>query len=246
MINFKTKIKNMVTKIHAAIFPADICCIFCGKDLTYENELPICDSCFSSLPFNNQTICLKCGKPRYASVCHLCLNQKHHFTKARAPFVYDSKIASIIYKFKFGDGKYLAKPLAKFMYYEFIKSDFKVDALIAVPIHEKTMKKRHFNQAHELLININTYLNLPDLSSCIIKEHTTKEQARLEYSEREHNLDNAFKVVSKKELKGKSILLIDDIFTTGTTCNTVTKLLLKNGAKQVYVLTLAHTPYKKP
>jgi len=246
MTKFKEKMKNGFNKILTAIFPPDICCIFCGEDLSNESELPICDTCFKSLPFNNQTICLKCGKPRYTSACQVCLNTKHYFDKARAPFIYDDKIASIIYKFKFGDGKYLAKPLAKFMYYEFIKSGFEVDALLAVPIHKTTMNKRHFNQAHELLINLNSYLNLPDLSSCIIKENPTKEQARLEYSEREHNLDNAFKVVNRKDLKGKSILLIDDIFTTGTTCNSVAKLLLKSGAKNVYVLTLAHTPYKKP
>ena len=245
MINLKTKVKNIATKFHTALFPSDICCIFCNQDLKIESDLPICDDCFKTLPFNNQTICLKCGKPKSTSNCQVCLYTKHYFDKARAPFIYDDKISSIIYKLKFGDGKYLAKPLAKLMYYEFIKSNFEVDALIAVPIHEKTMKKRHFNQAHELLLNLNTHLNLPDLSTCLKKVAYTKEQARLEYNEREHNLDNAFKVIDKDKLKAKSILLIDDVFTTGSTCNTISKLLLKNGVKKVYVLTLAHTPYKK-
>lgn len=245
MINLKTKIKSTLTKIHTAMFPTDICCIFCNKDLEFESDLPICDNCFKSLPLNNKTICLKCGKPRFSSVCLTCLYTKHEFEKARAPFIYEGIIIGIIHKFKFGDGKYLAKPLAKFMYNEFIQSDFKVDAILAVPIHKDTMKKRHFNQAHELLLHLNTYLNLTDISNCIIKQNHTKEQARLSFNDREHNLDNAFKIIDKSKLKDKSILLIDDIFTTGNTCNTISKLLIKHGAKKVYVLTLAHTPLIK-
>lgn len=233
-------VKSLITKINTALFPDNICCIFCDRDMDVVTRTPICKSCSDRLPYNNGKICMKCGKPLYNNICDTCLYTSHEFIRARAAFVYSGIMMESIHRYKIGGAKYLAKYYADWMYIELVKSDFVVDAICSVPLHITSLRRRHYNQSQELLIHLNKILQLPDLSSYLIKTRNTRKQASLSRDDRIDNLVDCFEVIEKGLFKNKSILLIDDIFTTGTTVNTISALLKRSGAKCVYVLTLAH------
>ena len=129
-----------------------------------------------------------------------------------------------------------------FKYFENIKVPF--DVIIPMPIHENRLKERGFNQSELLLKDIEknygrVYKNL------LVRTKDTPHQTGLGKANRESNLDHAFKVTDKQKVKGKIILLVDDIYTTGSTLNECAKTLKRAGASKVFALCLARTPINK-
>lgn len=137
-----------------------------------------------------------------------------------------------IHAFKYKFVKDLAKPLSKLL---LKKINFDYDFIIPVPLHQKRLRWRGFNQSELLAkeINQNKVLN------ALVKIKNTKPQMQLSEKQRKQNIKNTFKCVF--DLKNTKILLIDDIETTGSTLTECKKVLLKAGAKEVYCLTLAKT-----
>lgn len=226
-------------KIIDFVFPDDIRCVFCDEDLHIKNRYSTCESCMRKLVFNNANKCIKCGKPLTKNTCPNCLHTRHFFKYARAPLAYEGVLRREIHNFKYNKMASLSKSFAEYMYDEYLNFNVKFDAVIAVPLHEKRYKNRGYNQSYELLKQLNTKLQLEDLSQCVVRSKDTLPQAEFNRDEREENLKNAFKVVDAR-IKGKVILLIDDVVTTTATVNAVSRELLKHGAKEIYVLSLAH------
>lgn len=112
------------------------------------------------------------------------------------------------------------------------------DAMIAVPMHPSRERERGFNQASELCKHLSRLTHIP-VESVLLRTRPTKVQAGLSSRERRLNLTGAFKVSQKERVKGRSLLLIDDVFTTGATVNECAKILKESGAYRVHVLTLA-------
>ena len=129
---------------------------------------------------------------------------------------------------------------------EFIKTDWQIDAVVPVPLYIKREKKRGFNQATLLSSQFESVLNIPVISNNLVRLKNTPTQTKLTKIERKNNLDKAFKVLDKKEFKGKNVLLIDDVFTTGATTDECSKVLKSVGVKNIYVLTLAHVKLDIP
>lgn len=111
--------------------------------------------------------------------------------------------------------------------------------LIPVPLHPVRLKEREFNQSVIIASVINSKLGIPVFTDVLFRQHYTKPQVGLAYKERKENIAGAFTVPNKAVIKGKEIILVDDVFTTGSTVNECAKVLKKNGAAKVFVVTVA-------
>jgi competence protein ComFC len=115
-----------------------------------------------------------------------------------------------------------------------------LDLLIPVPLHTQRLRERGFNQALLLVKELSRRTGIPYRKTILQKKKPTIPQVNLSGTEREKGLRGAFQVIGKEELLGKSVLLVDDVYTTGATVNECSKVLLRGGAERVNVLTLAH------
>lgn len=230
------------------LYPNNMQCVLCDAELADSAVYGFCAECFSLLPQNSGKVCLCCGSTieNLADYCNRCQETAFEFEAARSSFVYDEPISKLIYGFKFGRKKYLAEHFGCFMADTLRNLWHGYDLVIPVPIHEKTLKKRNFNQAEELAREMCALLGNSNLlrTDLLLKTVFTPEQARLSGAERAKNLEDSFSVARKSVLKDKVVLLIDDILTTGATANECAKTLKNGGAAAVFVLTLASTKYK--
>lgn len=230
------------------LYPKNISCAACNVELCDNAVNGFCETCYASLPFNNRKVCMCCGSAieNLAAYCNRCQNTVFEFEAARSSFSYEGIISNLIYKFKFGGNRYLAEIFAVFMADTLNSAWTGYDLVIPVPVHEKTLKKRGFNQAEDLAREMCKLTGESELlrTDLFVKTVYTPEQARLTGRFRAENLEDTFAVTKKPPLRDKIILLVDDVLTTGATANECAKTLKRGGASAVYVITLASTTYK--
>lgn len=191
-------------------------------------------------------LCKVCGDSILEDniICDRCKLCDYSFDENKSFAVYEDVAAKIVKRFKYSGKKYYAKHLAELMvlnrnYFETI------DVISFVPIGEKRRKERGFNQAEELAKEIGKMMNVPVLGM-LEKVGTEKHQAGLSQKDRQKNLSGTFKLKSDLDnvLKGKTILLIDDVFTTGATlseCSKVIKSDRRNKPDKICCYTFAKT-----
>ena len=234
---------SCINKILSVIYPEKITCIFCDAEIFDENKFGMCDKCAKTLPFIKEKVCKKCGDiiKSMANYCDMCQKNPPVFEKASSVFYYKDNIKSAIKKFKFDGCKYLSKYFAEFLADKYFAEKFSCDVITYVPVHEERLKTRGYNQSELLAKDLSNLINIPFVKDAIIKSKKTLYQADLNYKQRQSNLIDAFKVANNKLFKDKSVLLVDDIFTTGATANECVKVVKACGASKVFVLTIAHT-----
>lgn len=223
------------------LFPRDITCDICGKDVF--SSIPVCDECLKKLPYNNNKICSICGSPilSMADVCDRCQSKERIYLFSRTPLIYRDEASLLIKKFKYDNHKYLAKFFAYFMAQTYLKNNYHCDLIIPVPLHIKRLKERGFNQAKLLCDELSKLVKVETRDDILLRVKQTKTQTKLSYTERQQNLDNAFKAVNKKFIKDKNILVVDDVFTTGATIENCAKMLKNSGAGNIFGLCACHT-----
>lgn len=218
------------------IYPSG--CHICGQ----ASEEPLCSTCLSSLSIIQPPICHKCGKPCHLAVecCRECRSKSFVFETARAVGLYDGNLREAIHKFKYNNGKRLGKIFAQLAVraVEAERDFLEVDLVTAVPLNRKKEARRGYNQAQIFAHEVSNLIGKPSLSTlnCL---RQTEDQSKLDFGARQKNVKGAFSLQKKTEVRGKSILLVDDVFTTGSTLNECTKVLLVGGSKKVNVLTIA-------
>ena len=242
-INFKEKFNKFAKYLGDILFPRDVKCIFCGDELSNREYNKTCELCYPILPFITKS-CPKCGgavTEENSGVCVDCKINNYSFTMAMSVFEYIDQPLNAIHKLKYNRKKYLAKPLGAYLAQRLVTENINIDYITFVPIHSSKLKERKFNQAQLLAKEVSNLLDIPCLTLCE-KKINTPSQTNLKFSERRANVKDsfAFNIEHKNQIKGKNILIIDDVFTTGATCNEVSSVILKAGAKNCYVLTLAH------
>lgn len=241
--SFKEKLKSFGVYLKGIIFPRNIKCIFCGDELNGTEANSTCNQCLHTLPYIKNA-CPRCGgeiSEENSGVCIDCKINNYHFKNAFAVFNYTDNVLNTIHKFKYSGKKYLAKPLAEILAQYINSKNVLPDIVTFVPIHESKLKQRKFNQSELIAKEFCSLTGYSCLNLCS-KVVSTTSQTNLSFSERKENVKDSFKLNKeyKPVIKNKTILIIDDIFTTGATTNEVCKTLLLNGAKECYVLTLAH------
>ena len=219
------------------LYPEGIKCNLCGKELFEETRFSLCPDC---IPTFVGKPCLRCGRSisNDAEFCLECQNGEHFFDSAYAPVVFDGTAVKLIYKLKYGNEKYLAKYLARMMFDCFEKQSYIPDLITFVPMHEKRQKNRGYNQAEELAKELGEIMGL-DVVNSLQRSVFTDNLARMNAQERRNVIQNAITLNKSAPIKGKQILLVDDVFTTGATSNACTEVLKRGGAKRVEVLTFA-------
>lgn len=208
-----------------------------------------CPDCWSKLIFIDKPRCLCCGKRIRVDnlICPQCIGKKYYFDQNISIFVYDKVIAKAIFEFKFKQKLFLSKFFALLMVKKINDFIYHIDYIVCVPMHLKRLRKRGYNQSFLLADDISKMTLIPFLKDALSKRKNTTRQVALNSKERKRNLKNSFFVKDKyKEiLKGKNILIIDDVFTTGSTINECAKTLKKEAkAARVMSLTIAKTHKK--
>ena len=235
--------KGIVKGLIDLIFPP--LCAFCCTPLAEDDTGEVCPGCLDNVHFISPPICPKCGLPFPMEVgedhlCGQCLRGQWHFGSARALGLYEGAIREAIHQLKYEGKAFLAKSLVGLLDkgYPFIDHP-SYDLLVPVPLHPKRLRERGFNQALLLGSAIGRRIGVSCTGFALKKTRWSEPQIHLSPKEREGNVKGSFAVMDPEEVRGKRVLLVDDVMTTGSTVNACARELLKAGAGEVDVFTLA-------
>ncbi len=219
-------------------------CVFCSEIIPINMENGFCESCLNKLEFIENPVCIKCGRKtkNYNETCFDCGEAEFSFVKNVSLFYYEDKIRESILEFKLGDkpefGVYFGKLMAEY----FAKNiEYEADVIVSVPMYNKRLKSKGFDHAAILAKELSKNASIPFIKGGLIRIRNTKRQSGLNGGERRENVKDAFACKRTELIKGKKIILIDDIFTTGSTADNCAKALINAGAVEVLCLTLACT-----
>ncbi len=231
-------------KFMELLSPDNIKCIVCEDELPQDSPYGLCDKCLDKLPYVNKA-CNRCGREIYdmSSYCFDCKEGGMEYDKVYSCLNYEDFVHLLVYKLKYGGEKYLAKYMAQIIIDKIKGENITADYILPVPLNQIRQQQRGFNQAELLAQCVSRECNIPLLDN-MQRVRNTPFQASLSREERLVNLKDAFKLKDKALVKGKTILLLDDIFTTGTTINECSKVLKKAGASKVLGITYAHAKKK--
>ncbi len=238
--------KKILNFIISIIFPRT--CSLCGATLHFSSKQNICNNCLEKIPKLEGLICHKCSLPLPdgGATCSDCKSNKDiYFEVLKSPYTYSTQMKKLIKNLKYSRKTFLAKdlslPLAEFIKKENI--DKNVDVVVPVPMHWFKKWKRGYNQAELLADGVAQIINKP-MCNALVRTKYTKPQFNLKKQERHENLESMFDINKKYVdiIKGKKILLIDDIATTCSTANQCAKVL-KSLRCKIVVVTLARAAF---
>ena len=221
-------------------FPA--VCFRCGQKLAGSF---LCEGCRQKIDFFTPPLCRLCSKPLKENtnpLCGSCRGKKPPYSYLISITVYKEPMASLIHDFKYRHCDWLDGFLSELMIEHLMRLDFdpkNYDIATAVPMHYLKLKERGYNQASLLARKIANHFKITFRDDIIYQTRYRKPQATLTEKERKKNIENSF--MAKTDSKGKSILLVDDIFTTGSTIKECSHALKKEGARDITVMTLSKT-----
>jgi ComF family protein len=238
---FWQKTKNLILD---SIFP--VYCISCGVFLNSEKNSYLCSKCLAKIPINSGLFCPICFKRLNRAENKKCLHstQKSFLDfLGHATYYEIAPIKNLIHNYKYRFAKDIARTLSNIViiYLEKSLDDWNDWVIIPIPLHRSRLNWRGFNQAEEIAKIINQKFNWPILNNILIRNKKTAEQAEIKKREkRQENLRDAFGLSSDiQTLKGKKIILLDDVYTTGATLEEAAKILKSAGVKKIIGLVIA-------
>ncbi|WP_373214345.1 double zinc ribbon domain-containing protein [Ruminococcus sp. 5_1_39BFAA] len=214
-------------------------CPLCHQILKDPSRL-ICPACAKEIRPISEPRCFKCGKPvkEEEEYCVDCRIHPGAFRQGKGIFLYDSRMKDSLMKYKYYGRREYGRFFARAMYI-YGKKDlerWKPDLLIPVPLYWRKQRMRGFNQAAYLAEQLSGYTGIPADCSLVKKVRQTKSQKKLDAAGRRKNLQAAFRV--RERVDGRRILVVDDVYTTGSTMDAMASCLLENGAEEIFFLTL--------
>ncbi|MCD8372762.1 MAG: ComF family protein [Clostridia bacterium] len=233
--------KSKYKQIIDAIFPKNITCDLCGLE-TFDGS-NLCKECLKTITFNNGVTCPVCGrKTARPEICGECKADAPKYKKGVSALVYDKGGARLVLRFKNGK-EYLADYFGELLAKK-VKELPPCDFITFVPLTKKKEYDRGFNQGRLLAKELSQRIDIP-VKEVLKKKRDTNDQKRLSRRDRAENLKGVFQIIDRDACKGKNILLVDDVLTTGATADEVTRELKIAGAKAVYFATVASVEYKQ-
>jgi ComF family protein len=249
-------LRSPLDAIGSTLFPSP--CALCGSPLPQFTSVPICDACWTEIPPHQGPACFRCGdtldQPPVEGIisshlCRACRLAPPPFERAVAFATYDGRLRGAIHALKYNRihsaaqrlGLFLAEAIA-----QIVPAGTTELLVIPVPLHRSKYKDRGFNQARvlakcaiDVLRKSHPGLHLTLAPATLMRLRPTESQAGLTPRQRRRNVRGAFKVSDPSLVRGKSILIIDDILTTGATARAASQSLVRAGAATVFVATLA-------
>ncbi|TCL64807.1 ComF family protein [Hydrogenispora ethanolica] len=237
--------QSLGSGIAELIFPPRQLCPVCHQEESIQRGLG--RRCLQRIALIVPPICERCGRPlrlavAHARQCSQCERNQYYFSQARSVALYEGALreylAELKYRYRPDLGPALGELLVEWakLHSEFVR---KIDRIVSIPIHSQKMMLRGYNQAELLANPLRNYLGIRSTYSIMMREKLTESQNALDKEERFANISGAFRVVDHSGLTGARVLLIDDILTTGATASEAARVLLRGGARDVKVLTLA-------
>ena len=214
-------------------------CCFCGKVSTE----PICKECREQVYYVKEPRCKKCGKPvRYKEqeFCLDCSRKQLHYEAGRSVWIHKGLVPWSIYQFKYHNRRIYAKFYAEEMYrlYGRKLKEWGIDVIVPVPLHPKRKRIRGYNQAEVLAKELGRLSGIPVETHMVKRVRYTDPQKKLDNRERRKNLKDAFDVQDVRKSYSR-VLIIDDIYTTGSTIDTIAKQLLEKCNKKTWFFTIS-------
>jgi competence protein ComFC len=215
-------------------------CLSCQREGNY-----LCEDCSATIDILYWCFCL-CEKPQRipeAGKCRSCQKKSLNGLYFAASYK-DNLVKKLIHKFKYDPYvKELALPLDSLIitHFNLIQKNFATEKtlLIPIPLSKKKLKRRGFNQSEEIAKELSKNLGIPLSSDILVKVKETLSQMELSKEEREQNIKGVFEIKNAEKIKGKEIMLVDDVYTTGSTMEEAARVLKQAGAREVWGITVA-------
>jgi competence protein ComFC len=221
-------------------------CKICGCFLENPEEKIVCARCLREMNPSRRAFCWRCG--RFFSrtgapyLCEECLKKSPVYTYHRSCGSYSGRLRDVILLFKYRKYRVLGRPLAEFM--QSTLQDHpqvwrNADLVVPVPLHKKRKRERGFNQSLILARHLSLWLKLPLDSGILFRPVFRPPQTSLNAAERRRNTRGVFAVKNPHKIQKKTVLLVDDVYTTGATLQECGRILLQSGARDIRAVTLA-------
>ena len=221
------------------LYPAK--CICCDDVLDFDRySYGICRRCATNVRFAREPICKMCGKviaDDNEELCADCKKRKHYFVQSRGVFVYEGGIKSAMYRFKYNNRRCFAYTFTGYaikMHASWIRGHG-IEAIIPVPMYKHKKRQRGYNQAEVIAGALGKALDIPVYRDMVVRSRATTPMKGLSDIQRQKNLKNAFNF-REKGIQLRRVLIVDDIYTTGATLDSVAGVLLRGGISEVYGL----------
>lgn len=253
--------KKKIERLLELVYPQDIYCMSCGRPINRGSLYSFCEDCLSSLIWANKKLCQKCGKlleDWYPDpLCGECKNKVRAFDRGITCVQYGDRERELIRELKYHGKAYMARSLAEIMkdrlkihieLSEASKDSVSDQIVVPVPMYKKKEKKRGYNQAALLGKYLAKSLNIQYSETVLFRVRDTEPMNSLTGKQREENLIGAFHVDKQgaEQVSGKMVILVDDIYTTGTTANHCSSILKGAGAKEVLLFSFASGRNQRP
>lgn len=234
------RLKAPILLLFDVVYPPR--CVACRAEVAAAHSF--CYTCFSKVRMISEPACDCCGEPfdfavEKGALCGKCMSEPPPYDQAKSVMVYDDASKRLITTFKYSDRTSLAIFLSQLMATRGQELVSTCDMIIPVPLHWRRLLSRRYNQSYLLARRLSKQAKKRHAANLLRRIRYTAQQTGLSRTERDRNVRGAFKVSKPDQVKDKTILLVDDVLTTGATIEACARALKKSGAAKVYVLTAA-------
>ena len=219
-------------------------CISCDKGLLGQDNRLLCSDCMSRIVFLGDNSCWFCAAPqgKYAKrpkKCSECQSRNYTFTRVTAVCSYSGVTKDLVHAFKFQNMKCVSALLVELLKSRFVKeyAGLHFDHILPVPLHPRKLKERGYNQSALLAQGLSEFTGYTYSPNILRRIRYTESQALLSAADRKENLNSAFSVDGA--MQNETILLVDDVLTTGSTMNECAQTLRTHGARRIYAIVFA-------
>lgn len=238
----KTKVYDILQHAMALFIPE--WCILCGKPLLFR-EHHCCSKCITALePVTSQ--CSRCGGILDGESCLICSDRMWFISRNISVLDYGKNLKELLYQFKARQKKRLHHHFGDIISKRLMEESFigSLDLIVPVPVSRKRKRQRGYNQALLMAVETSkqTGLEIKEVLNTLSRKENQK---NMSYSRRFLNVPGRFSVKKREDVAGKSILLVDDVLTTGATINECARILQGAGAGEIFSVTLGRAPIKR-
>ena len=235
--------RGFFAAINDLLFPP--LCLGCKRRLESSQPPLFCSHCATSLAFIRSPLCSRCGIPFVSGDNHLCgdcLTDRHAFDLARSLCLYRPPLSDLILALKFHGHLAGISTFRTLLACSDLHDAFCVpDIILPVPLHDSRLRERGFNQANMIATGCFAQWKKNIAPKVLIRHRSTTPQSLLSGKERRQNLHDVFSLINPSRVSGAKVLLVDDVYTTGSTVNACSKVLRQAGVERIEVFTLARS-----